>query len=225
MSVGRARSAFLVLMLAVASTGCFDVRAVDPGPRVLDDFEDGDLTPSLRPFTEWSCGTFEPSVTIDCGLTEGFESSTSLSVAFSLTDPPDDKQQSLGAFTMAFSDTPIDLTALSAITFDIRLTSVTPLPAGTYMHMDLQCSTAIGDNGVPLADFVVVQNTAFSAEWSSVSLAISNFGPAPWRSEHIRGGAPACLRAIDGFGFVLHHELPDGQTGTGVFSIDNVRLQ
>ena len=93
------------------------------------------------------------------------------------------------------------------------------------MHLDLQCSTAIGDNGAPLIDFTVVQRIAFTSEWSTVSLAISNFGPAPWRQEHIRGGKPACLRAIDGFQFIFDPALPDGQTGEGIFSIDNVRLQ
>jgi hypothetical protein len=33
------------------------------------------------------------------------------------------------------------------------------------------------------------------------------------------------LRAVDGFLFVFDPGLPDGQTGTGVFSIDDVRLR
>ena len=45
---------------------------VDPGPAVLDDFEDGDLIPSLRPFSAWSCAQTFPPRALDCDVTEGF---------------------------------------------------------------------------------------------------------------------------------------------------------
>ena len=59
------------MTFAVTSVGCFDVRAVDPGPPVLDDFEDGDLTAALSPNS--SCQTSSPTGMLDCEVTEGFE--------------------------------------------------------------------------------------------------------------------------------------------------------
>jgi hypothetical protein len=218
--------ALVLMTCALASVGCFDVRPVDPGPPVLDDFEDGDLTPSHPPFTAWSCQTFQPDGMLDCEVTEGFESSFALSAAFTISDPLDAIQQRGGVYIATFADRPIDLTGLSAITFDVRLTSATtPFPPNSLMHMDLMCSTAVGDNGGALVDFALVQSMAFRAEWSRVSLAISNFGPAPWQTEHIKGGAPACLRAVDGIQFVFDAAVPDGQSGGGIFSIDDVVLQ
>jgi hypothetical protein len=208
------------------SSGCFDVRPIDAGPPVLDDFEDGDLTPSFPHFMDWSCATFHPDAPVDCTLTPGFASAFGVSTAFSISDPPDAVQQHGGVFIQTVTDRPIDLTASSAITFAVRLTNApAEFPAGALMHLDLQCSTAIGDNGVQLTDFAVVQSIAYSTEWSTVTLAIANFGSPPWRTEHIRGGAAACLRAVDGFSFVFDAAIPDGQTGEGVFSIDEVRLQ
>jgi hypothetical protein len=219
-------SALALMTCALASVGCFDVRPVDPGPPVLDDFEDGDLTPSHPPFTDWSCQIFHPDAALDCEVTEGFESSFALSVVFSISDLPDAVQQEGGVQMTTFADRPIDLTGVSAITFDVRLTSATtPFPPNAFMHLDLLCSTAVSENGGALVDFALVQSIAFRAEWSRVSLAISNFGPAPWQPEHIKGGATACLRAVDGIQFVFDPAVLDGQTGGGIFSIDDVVLQ
>jgi hypothetical protein len=219
-------SALVLMIGSIASVGCFDVRAVDPGPPVLDDFEDGDLTPSYPPFTDWSCGEFQPDAMLDCDVSEGFESSFSLSTAFSISDPLDAIQQHGGVYIATYADRPIDLRGLSVITFDIRLTSATtPFPPGALMHLDLRCSTAVGDNGGALVDSALVQSIAVTAEWSRVTLAISNFGPAPWQPEHIKGGGPACLRAVDGIAFVFDAAIPDGQSGAGILSIDDVVLQ
>jgi hypothetical protein len=222
----RTGSALALMTVSVTSVCCFEVRTVDPGPPVLDDFEDGNFTPSLPAFTEWSCQTFVPDGMLDCARTEGFESAFSLSAAFSISDPPDAIQQHGGVLILTNADRPIDLRGLSAITFDVRLTSATtPFPSNSLMHLDLLCSTVIGESGASLVDAALVQSIAFKDTWSAVDLAISNFGPAPWTSEHIAGGAPACLRAVDGIQFVFDAAILDGQSGGGVLSIDNVRLQ
>jgi len=213
------------MTFSISGAACFDVHMVDPGPAVLDDFEDGDLTPSVRPFGDWSCAVYTPDAPLDCALAEGFQSATGLSVAFSITDPPDGDQQHGVVQIATYADTPIDLTGSSVITFDVRLTNVTSFPTSAQMRLELLCSTAIGENGAALGDFVVIQTVPFAAEWSSLSLAISNFGPAQWRPGSLQGGTPACLRVVDGFQFVFDAALPDGETGAGVFSIDNVRLR
>jgi hypothetical protein len=220
------RSALTLVTCSLAGTACFDVHTVDPGPAVLDDFEDGDLIPSLHSFSAWSCSTYTPNASFDCALAEGFQGSAGLSFAFSLVDPPDGDQQRGTIEIETHTDTLIDLTGLSAITFDVRLTNAPPpSPTGAALRLDLKCSTAIGENGAVLRDFIVVQSVAYTAEWSSINLAMSNFGPAEWMPGALRGGTPACLRVVDGFRFVFDPGQPDGQTVAGVFSIDNVRLR
>lgn len=226
MSEGDVGSVLALLIGSIGLVGCFEVRAVDPGPAVLDDFEDGNQTPSLPPFTDWTCQTFQPDGALGCDLTPGFDSKFSLSAAFTLVDPLDGIQQHGGVLVAAFADRPVDLTGLSKATSAVRVTSTTtPFPPKSLMHMDLLCSTAVGENGATLVNFALVQSIAFTDEWSTVTLAIDNFGPAPWQTEHIKGGAPACLRAVDGIQFVFEAAIPDGQSGGGTLSIDEVRLQ
>ena len=226
MRSSHAGPALMLMTFSITSTACFDVQTVDPGPAVLDDFEDGDLIPSLRPFGGWFCALYNPTTPLDCGLAEGFQSSASLSVAFSIIDPPDGDQQRGVVQLESDADTPIDLTHLSAITFDVRLTNApAPLENGPAMRFQLRCSTAVGDNGVELGDFVVVQSVPYTPEWSSIRLEMSNFGPAQWLPGSPRGGTAACLRAVDGFQLVFDPAQPDGQTLAGVLSIDNVRLR
>jgi len=219
-------SVLTLMAVSLTCIGCFDVRPVDPGPPVLDDFEDGDLTPSLSPFSDWSCQIFQPDGPLTCDLSPGFESRFSISAAFSISDPLDATQQHGGVLIATFADRPIDLTGLSAITFDVRLTSAAaPFSSKSLMHLDLVCSTAVGENGAALVDFALVQSVAFTSEWSTVNLAISNFGPAPWQTEHIKGGAPACLRAVDGIQVVFDAAIPDGQSGAGILSLDDLVLR
>ena len=226
MRCSPAGPAFALMTFSLTGAACFDVHPVDPGPAVLDDFEDGDLTPSLRPFGAWFCALDNPAALLDCARAEGFQSPAGLSVGFSIIDLPDGEQQGGGVQFETDAETPIDLTGSSEITFDVRLTNApVASPGGAGMRLQLRCSTAIGENGAALRDFIVVQTVPYAAEWSSIRLSMSNFGPAEWVHGALRGGTSACLRAVDGFQFVFAPALPDGQTLAGVFSIDNVRLR
>jgi len=170
--------ALAIMTFAVSGTACFDVHPVDAGPAVLDDFEDGDFTPSLRPFGDWYCGLWNPTASIDCTHGQGFQSSAGLAAAFTLVDPPDGEQQRGTVELETDSETPIDLTGAAAITLNLRLPNApVTSPGGAVMRFQLRCSTAIGEDGSPLRDFVVAQTVPYTGEWASVSLALSNFGP------------------------------------------------
>ena len=45
-------------LLGLVLSACFDLTKVDPGPRYVDDFDHGNLTPSWTAFGKWQCGTF-----------------------------------------------------------------------------------------------------------------------------------------------------------------------
>ena len=55
-------AALTVALLAVVfgAAGCFDVHSVDPGPYVIDDFENGTVQPLDSLFAGWFCGGDNP---------------------------------------------------------------------------------------------------------------------------------------------------------------------
>ncbi len=67
--------------------------------------------------------------------------------------------------------------------------------------------------------------SAPTGEWSTYTLALANFGPPPDTDEHIKGGTPACLRAVDGIAIALESGLKDGRSGRGTFFIDDLSFQ
>jgi len=220
----RAATVGLVIS-CTAGAGCFDVRMTDPGPPVVDDFEDGDLTPAMRSFANWTCGTYEPRGQLTCQLVDGDASNFGLSTSFSIADAPDGIQRHGSAFVTTDANRPVDLTAWSAIAFDVRVTTNKVVPDPLF-HLDLSCSTVPSESGTAVVALSVVQGIAYSNNgWTTVVLALSNFGPPPWQPEHIQGGSIACLRAIDEISFVWDAALPDGESVTGTLSIDEVRLQ
>src|SRR6185503_14224254 len=83
--VRRARR-IVVLWLSVTASACFDVETVDPGPVVIDDFDDGDFVPTMRELLYWQCYAFNPNTNRDyaCDHTVGYSSEYSLFVEFSL---------------------------------------------------------------------------------------------------------------------------------------------
>ena len=68
-----ARAAATLIVYALAAPGCFDdVRLRDPGPFVIDDFEDGNLESELPSFDSWGCNPFNAQAPmIACGLVPG----------------------------------------------------------------------------------------------------------------------------------------------------------
>ena len=177
--------------------------------------------PSLRPFGAWSCA-YDPGTALDCDVTEGF-----LSAAFSIVDPPGGGQQHGVVQFETVADTSIDLTGFKSIAFDVRLTPAPPTSpsGGPSMRLQLRCSTAVDENGAVLRDYAVVQRFPYTEQWSSPTpLDLRNFGPPADLPGTLPGGLFDCLRAVDGFQFVFDPQAADGDTVTGVLSIDNVRL-
>ena len=96
--MNRAFLALSMLPALLGTSGCFDVHGADPGPWVIDDFEDGDLKPADANLGPWTCYTFNPSGgACSVGLDPGNESLHSLFLQFTIVDPPDGLGQQGGA--------------------------------------------------------------------------------------------------------------------------------
>lgn len=225
-----ARAARIALLLVAATApACFDVRSVDPGGVLIDDFDDGDFVPTMLELDAWQCYAFNPRTNPNyhCDHDEGFASPYSLFVDFYVEDTPDDTQQFGGAgLTTSTMNGPIDLTPYRDLILSLRLRSGTPaIPSEAVVYIELYCRTVPSESGAAVSDFYIVQPVTPTGDWSTLRLALTNWGPPPWQTEHIKGGTQACLRAVDSISISLAAQLKDGQAGRGTFFIDNLRLQ
>ena len=99
-AVRRAGLAVALLPAVLGVAGCFDVRSVDPGPYVIDDFENGSAQPLDPLFGGWFCGGDNPNTNknISCTLGEGDNSNNGLNLTFTIVDPMNGVQDHGGAY-------------------------------------------------------------------------------------------------------------------------------
>ncbi len=222
-------AAVLLMAMSMTAPACFSVDRVDPGAVVIDDFDDGDFVPAMPELAYWWCYAFNPSTSRDyhCDHTDGYLSRYSLFVEFSLQDPLDGVQQYPGAGLVAWSGgATLDFTRYRELILSMKLQSgIPPIPSEAKIYVELHCRTVQGESGAPVPDFYLTLSVSPTSDWSTFRLALANWTPPPWQTEHIKGGIPACLRAIDGISIDLSGELKDGATGSGTLFIDGLSLQ
>jgi len=218
-----------VMLAALVPPACFDVDRVDPGVVAIDDFDDGDFVPTMPEFVYWQCYAFNPATNRNyrCDHTDGYMSPYSLFVDFALQDPLDGVQQYPGAgLKISAEGGPVDLTRYHELTVSMKLQSNSPpIPSEAQVYIELDCSNVVSESGAPVTDFYVVLAVKPTSNWSTYTLALSNWAAPTWQMEHVKGGIPACLRAIDGIAVSLSGELKDGQSGSGTLFLDGLSLQ
>jgi hypothetical protein len=229
--VSTRRSA-AALLLSVVAPACFDVTVVDPGAVIVDDFDDGDFMPAMLELGSWQCYAFNPPTNRNyrCDHTDGYLSAYSLFVEFALEDVPDHVDQYPGAGFLSYGEggALLDLTPYRELVINLKVQSGDPsIPSEARAYVELQCRTVEGENGKlpPLGYFYLTQGISPTGEWSTNKLSIANFGPPAGTNEHIKGGIPACLRAIDGIAIALQSGLKDGRSGRGMFFIDGLSFE
>ena len=100
-----------------------------------------------------------------------------------------------------------------------------PIPSEARVYIELDCKSVQSESGAPVSDFNLTLSVTPGSDWTTFKLALSNWAPPPWQTEHIKGGIPACLRAIDGISISLNGQLQDGAAGRGTLFIDGLKLQ
>jgi hypothetical protein len=216
-----------MLPALLGATGCFDVHSVDQGPWVIDDFEDGDLTPADRNFGPWDCYTYSPP-NQDChrALGRGAQGVFSLKIDFTVVDPADGKPEYPGAGVQTVSTTPEDFSRFSKVVFRSKSVPAVPaLPSSTRFGVQLYCSTARLEDGTKPGNLHVEQPFAVTAEWQLFSLPMAQFSPSPYDTAHILGGPGACVQRVDAIQFDVQPSLSDGQSAMGQLSVDEINFQ
>ena len=216
------------LICALAAAGCFDVRTVDPGPLVIDDFDDGDAAPALTGFNAWDCYSFDtPGSRFDCAVTPGTDNSPfALTLDFRADDPPDGIQQHGGAGLAIYGWPPVDINSYDDFVFSAMLASGTPaLSSDARLYVELACTTAVAEDGSRPGHFYVSASADYKDYWQPFRIDVTSFGQPPWVVGKIEGGPARCRELIDGIRFTVDAHLPDGQSGQAVLTIDGIYLQ
>ncbi len=216
--------AIAMLPAVFGVAGCFDAHGVDPGPWVIDDFEDGDLNPADRNFGMWSCYTSNPA-NQSClpGLDSGDQSSTfSLALDFTIVNPGNDPYGGVGVHTNAA--TAEDVFRFSQLDFSARVSGVPALPTSTQFFAELDCSTVKLADGTSGNAFVS-QSFVATSGWQTFPLPMAKFQSPTTLTMQIVGGPAACLRHVDAIYFGLQPLLPDGRSTMGRLNIDAIDFQ
>jgi hypothetical protein len=229
-----------LVWFALILPACFDLTKVDPGARIVDDFESGNLSPSWTRFTSWKCGTFtgsdqvvgkdggadaggpDPDGSVSCLASEPADTGRyALRTTFELNDPLGNNQP-VGAavVTRTTPGVTIDVTGFAQLWFSAYLESAPPLPelpSGTKFQVELGCSNNRGD---PLA-FQVVAMSLLAESWPllPIQLSLDAFGLT--RTTHNQD----CLRQVDSIHFAVIPGLADGASTGGTLHLDDITLQ
>jgi hypothetical protein len=216
--LGACAAVFLV-------SGCFDVRLTDPGPFLLDDFDDGDFYPADPKFGPWQCSSYnQAGPSYGCDHVPGDDSLYALDLHATVVDPPDGLQQHGGAYVGTFATSPQDFTVFTEIGFQGKL-EVDPIASSPRLNLEIACSTAAAEDGTVPGTLYVVTGIDIQAGWMSFNSTFTNFGPPPWIPTKIQGGTPGCLQRADAVRFSFDPGLPDGQTGGFTLTVDDITLE
>jgi hypothetical protein len=222
---------------------CFDLQKVDPGPRVVADFDnfanDGGLRAAWNPFGPVKCGTFmgsdqhlgqdageagtqaDPDGSVNCTAEQpGDNDKFALEAAFQLNEPPGGSQQAGAAVVMrATPGINVDVTGFQQIWFSARFESASPfqLPTATELDVELGCSNNSGD---PLASQPVDNIKLEVQSWPmfQFQLSLDAFKSRTARPQD-------CLRQVDSIHFTIHPNLASGSSTGGTLHLDNITLQ
>jgi hypothetical protein len=223
-----ARAATTLLVCALAGPGCFDAHLRDPGPLVIDDFEDENLEPPLTTFDPWGCyGYNAQDPMLSCGLAPGAPgSSFALTLEFRVDDPPDGKQEHGGASLAVYDRATLDLSPYQDFVFSARLAPGMPtLPSDARLYIEFGCSTAVARDGSSPGDFYVLSSADFKSYWQTFRLDVASLGFPPWLINDVDGGPARCRQLVDSIRFTVDAFLADGESGGGVLTIDDIYLR
>jgi hypothetical protein len=238
---------FMLLLLSVGA--CVDLTKVDPGPRFIDDFEDGG-TPTWNRFGPWKCDNFtggggqggggqdasandagiadagrpsaDAAVASTCTLsleTPGDNSQQALKSVFTLDNPPDDVRQFGTEIVTRTIDGTVDLTGFSQLVFSAILESAAP-PRSPLPTPGTQFLAELGCSTFG-SDSLATQAVDYTlgAGWAQFRLSLSGF--------HLNNTPhnQSCLTLVDSIHFAVQPGPAAGASTGGTLHIDSISLQ
>jgi len=219
-----------LLALALAVSGCFDVHGV---ALMLDDFEDGDLSPSDPDFDFWECSSFNAAGRgYSCDHTDGYRSLYALVLQATVVDPLDGAAQSGGAQLETKSHLPVDLSGVTEFRFDAKLVfDAGPVWPQASLNLEIGCTKADPDAGTGPVDLFVEMQVPYQADWApfrvpTAGLVDPSLLDPPWpNTKTVPGGPAACLARANSVRFSVDAGLMDGETNSFTLSVDNIKYR
>jgi hypothetical protein len=224
-------SAFSFRQLATLGTSvllvaCFDVEQVQVYPSLLiDNFDDGDLSPSAKNFVDWRCYAFmpeEPQPTCDIQMNRA-DNSPALAFTYDLDVPldADESKYGVGFSTKPFVGT-VDLSSYVSIHFSAKLSPGTPAPRKNRRFLvRLGCMTVQFVPG-SMPDFMLEQGFAPGGDWSPYQLELAKFRQPT--GQVTMNSTQECLALNDSMRFEIADVL-DGDNEQGTLMFDDVYFQ
>ena len=206
---------------------CLDVRQTDPGPCRsfrLDDFEDGDLVPSMKQFGAWRCGALdERPPSADCVLEEVSAG------GHALVTPSNPSATTLDIgiprASTVVNGAPIDLRVFADLALAVRRDGGRPaLSNTTVVSVELGCAAAPVERPADPMYVSLTQPILISSPglWATVSLPMADFVQPASQTNRFVGGAPACLRRVDSVIVNVPPPTDDGLAAGGVLHLDDL---
>ena len=230
------RSLSLLLVVAgSALAGCVEVAKLDPGPFVIDDFDDGDLWPRSKGFGMWTCDrgavdTADAGSAGDASTEGGAQAAADdpssvtcardpfgehgccgLAAKFDLQ--PDALGQQDDARVLTNAPVPVNFTRFRTFVFSSIVEAPGELPSGTDLFVELGCSR-VQRPAASSAHLTFLFH--FGRGWSATRLDLSTF------MQDNSGSNQNCLVQVDSVRFIVRPG--SGQAASGTLHIDNVYL-
>jgi hypothetical protein len=239
--------AFSALMALLPA--CFSLPKFDPGPRVLDDFEeDAGLSPTWALFASWSCRALtnrnpneRPDGGPDGGPDAGSDGGGGLTgpdggvpipcgvgpgdgdrgalVATFDLTAPSDGQQLAVEVATPTKSGTVDLSGFGRFMFDAQLDSASS-SANLPAGTQLIVKLGCAKNGDDASEDEPVGITTEALSWTSFSYSLDTFSPMNASPNQ------SCLTAINSVRFVvLLGRAPPGTAIAGTLQLDNIELR
>jgi hypothetical protein len=219
-----------ILFAALAPAGCYDMERLDPGPEssflLIDNFEDGDDTPSVTTFDDWKAypfkkgpGSSERIAVEESGVDGGF----ALVGNFVFTYLNGDFT---GASMGIVNANPLlDVRRYRALHVASRFAPGSgSLPPNTRYYAELGCNSVVPIGNEP-SPYYVQLAMPVTGDWQASPLPLERFVEPSPEQPKIAGGPPACLAAVDSIRFTISMSLGPGAESGGTFSIDDVSFE
>jgi len=229
-----ASTRFAASLAVVVLTGCYDLERLDPGPKsprlVIDDFEDGNLSPEVPGFGTWRVYPFKwepdpdrPEDDPRLEFVTGLDGGLALAGEFTFKYPGSEVYTGFSIGTAGDPRNPYDVRGYRAMHLTTRFEQgVPPLPGTARIYVQIGCDSAppLGDVTGP---FFVNSFMDFNSDWHTLEL--DYFSELISEPKRIDGDASACLAVVDSIRFTVSTTVAPGARAQGTFHIDDVYFE
>jgi hypothetical protein len=120
----------------------------------------------------------------------------------------------------------VDFNGYQDLSFSLKIELGDPPPPMAQVDVQLGCSSvAAQDSNGNQEYFDLFHTVNATSTWSSFQLPLSTFMQRMDETNLFKGGPTACLALIDNIRFEVNGQFTQGQSGSGILHVDDIRLE